>query len=344
MPRINSGLPRIVQLSLRAAESLGYRTRILDPEYGYLFEVDNGVEKRCFVGGMSPLNDAVAARIAQDKYYTSMLLADRGFRVVQGVRCLRADYFRVDDFSDRAGPQPGIDLANRVGYPVIVKPNRMALGRDVVAVHDESSLLRAIETVWKGDYLALVQRVAWGADVRLDFLDGTFLAGYRRHPIRIVGDGRSSLRALLVELDRRFADDETFGRRKAEPIWKQVVLSRGWDENTVLARGQRVSFENPVLNVNRWATAEVLDGVPDRWLRFCLSVAEVTGLRHFGLDLRVPAGEDEDWREVSPDKTVIIEVNASPALVQLHDLGCQDKAIAGQARVLRAAFSSPSVC
>jgi len=339
MPALSPGLPRVVQLSLRAAEHLGYKARIIDPDYGYLFEVSNGRTKRCFVGGMSPLNDAVGARIAQDKFYTAMLLADRGFRVTEGVRCLRADYFRVDDFSDRAGPQPGIDLAHRVGYPVIVKPNRMALGRDVVAVYDEASLVLAIETVWKGDYLALVQRVAWGADVRLDFLDGTFLAGYRRRPVSVVGNGHDSIRSLLARLDRRFGDEDYFGRRRSEPIWRERVVSRGWDVNTVLPEGETLSFESPVLNLNRWATAEVLDDVPERWLRFCLSVAEGMHLRHFGLDLRIPVqGDGSDWMDMDPHSTVIIEVNASPALVQLHDLGHADKAIAGQARVMRAAF------
>jgi len=42
--------------------------------------------------------------------------------------------------------------------------------------------------------------------------------------------------------------------------------------------------------------------------------------------------------DTAPEETVVIEVNASPALVQLHDLGYEDKAIAGQARVLLAAL------
>ncbi|MCL2823792.1 MAG: hypothetical protein FWD57_07360 [Polyangiaceae bacterium] len=332
-------LPPVVQLSVKAAELLGYKTRVVDSAFGFLFEVSKGKEARYFVGGVSPLNDAVAARIAQDKFYTSMALADRGFRVPEGVRCIRASHFTVNDFSDRSGVEPGVAFARRVGYPVIVKPNRGALGRDVTCVGCEEELLRAIDTVWNGDYIALVQRVVAGADIRLDFLDGSYLVGYRRSPIVIRGDGQKTIGSLLEQLDRRFGDDAIFARRRTEPIWEQRVISRGWSEATVLGDGESISFESPVLNLNRWATANLVEELPYRWLRYCMSVAETLRLRHFGLDLRVPVcGDASGWIDVPPEQAVVIEVNASPALVQFHDLGYADRAIEGQSRVLRAAF------
>ncbi len=327
---------------MRAAARIGYQTRIVDPTYGYLYEVSHGGERRYIVGGMSPLNDAVAARIAQDKHYSAMVLEERGFRVTQGVRCLRAGYFKYEDYGNRSGFQPGIDLANRCGYPVIVKPNRMALGRDVVAVGSESELVEAVETVWRDDYIALVQAVAPGADLRLDFLDGSFLAGYQRRPVVVTGDGQRSIRQLLSDRDCRYASEEFFARRRGEAAWQARVTDRGWGEETVLDRGQVLSFDDPVLNLNRWATAEVVDDVPEAWLRYCLSIAEVFRLRHFGVDLRVPVAESEDWRRADPSRSVIIEVNASPSLVQLHQLGYEQRAIEGLSRVLRALFEGPS--
>lgn len=335
--------PRIVRLALRAAASIGYQARIVDPTYGYLYEVSDGRQRRYVVGGMSPLNDAVGARIAQDKHYSAMVLGERGFRVTAGVRCLRAGYFKYEDYSNRSGFQPGVDLANRTGYPVIVKPNRMALGRDVVAVYDEQELLESIKTVWRDDYIALVQEVAPGADVRLDFLDGAFLAGYRRRPVIVVGDGLHDVRTLLVRFDRRFGSEDFFARRRADAVWDKRVTQRGWTEETVLEPGEVLSFDNPILNLNRWATAEVLDDVPERWLRHCLAIAEVLHLRHFGLDLRVPVeGDGSGWMDVPPERSVVIEVNASPSLAQLYELGYEDKAVGGQARVLRALFEGPA--
>ena len=53
-------------------------------------------------------------------------------------------------------------------------------------------------------------------------------------------------------------------------------------------------------------------------------------LHHIGIDFRVPT------TRATPDQSTIIEVNSSPLLVQLHKLGFEEEAIAGQVRVLKA--------
>ena len=332
------GLPPIVQLAKHAAAHLGYDFRVEDEAYGYLFSLTRGHRKRYFVGGLSALNDAVSSRVAQDKYYTSMVLASRGIHVPEQIRCIREGYFKNEAIVDDDALERATAFARRVGYPVIVKPNRMSLGRDVMAAHDETQLYEAMHTVWKSDYIALVQRVARGQDVRLDFLDGSFLAGYCRTAVCICGDGERSVRQLLCEQDERFADAEFFAKRRADGEFEQALTARGYDETTVLRRGEAIGFDTPVLNLNRWATARVLDGVTARWRDYCVEVGEVLGLRHFGLDLRVPCHEHEPWQRTDPQQSVVIEVNASPALVQLHNLGFERQAIEGQARVFRALF------
>lgn len=340
--------PAIVQLAMRAAKHLGYKCEIIDSQYGFLFEMSDGNQTRYFIGGLSPLNDAVASRLAQDKYYTSMILEKNGFHVPTQVRCIKPGYFSPGQFDspdNLDGPDAAVQFARKNGYPVIAKPNRMSLGRDVMVAHDELSLLESIEKIWRADYIALTQQVVPGTDVRLDFLDGTFLAGYRRKPLTIQGDGKRTVRALLIEQDRRFADPTFFERRCAELVWKQVALDAGLNASSILASGQRLLFDTTVLNLNRWSTAEVLDDVPEPWLEYCLSVGKQLHLRHFGLDLRVPttvsaSGTKCHWQQVDPTRSVVIEINASPALVQLHDLGYQQKAIVGQSRVFRALFEA----
>ena len=71
-------LPRTVALARDAARRLGWTLRVLDPEYGHLFEVDNGTRRRVLLGALSPLNDAVASRLAADKFFTARLLERAG--------------------------------------------------------------------------------------------------------------------------------------------------------------------------------------------------------------------------------------------------------------------------
>ena len=59
-----------------------------------------------------------------------------------------------------------------------------------------------------------------------------------------------------------------------------------------------------------------------------------SNLRHFGIDLRTPGFH------TAPESAAIIEVNASPLLLQLYNMGHRQTALAAQARVLDAILPS----
>jgi glutathione synthase/RimK-type ligase-like ATP-grasp enzyme len=174
--------PRVVELVTEAAALLGLSVQSLDGEFGHLFELSDGHRSKTLLGGRSPLNDAVAARIAEDKYYTGLLLQRSGFRVPACVRCLKPGHFVLEDYGDRLGTAAAGPFASRHGFPLVVKPNRLSHGRQVQVVQNAGEMKDAIHQVWKFDYLALVQTAHRGIDVRLDFLDGKFLVGYTRRP------------------------------------------------------------------------------------------------------------------------------------------------------------------
>ena len=172
-----------VELIREAATLVGLSVRLLDPEFGHLFELSDGHKSRTLVGGRSPLNNAVAARLAEDKYYTGLLLNRAGLQVPRSVRCLKPGYFVLSGLEDRAGVSPALPFAEQHGFPLVVKPNRLSHGRQVQLVQDAEEMKSAIRRVWDFDYLALVQTAHRGMDIRLDFLDGEFLVGYsRRRP------------------------------------------------------------------------------------------------------------------------------------------------------------------
>jgi glutathione synthase/RimK-type ligase-like ATP-grasp enzyme len=175
-------LPPAVDLIREAAQALGLSFRLLDSEFGHLFELSDGQLTRTLLGGRSPLNDAVAARLAEDKYYTELLLRRAGFRVPESVRCLKPEHFSIENYAGRDGLAPAMAFAAARGFPLVVKPNRLSHGRQVRVVQDPDGMASAIRRVWDFDYLALVQTPHGGLDIRLDFLDSEFLLGYTRRP------------------------------------------------------------------------------------------------------------------------------------------------------------------
>lgn len=332
-PNANDRLPLAVRVQFEAARRLGWPAEVLDPEYGYLFEIRHPRRTAVLYAGRSPLNDSVAARITEDKFYTELVLRRAGYRVVHSARCLSPRDFRAPAWQGRGGLEPGVDLAQSFGFPVVVKPNRLSHGYGVRLVRDEPDLRAAVEEVWDYDYCALVQGRVAGLDLRLNFLDGAYLMGYARAPLTITCDGRASLRQLLIRADARYADDGFWAKARRDPIWRQKVVERDWSEDTVLPRDTQLRFESDILNLNRWAAARLVPEISEAWRVFGVHIGQALGLRHFGIDCKVPA------IDAPPDAATIIEVNSSPLLTQLYRMGWQEEVIAAQTKVLNAYFA-----
>ena len=89
----------------------------------------------------------------------------------------------------------GIEVGEQAGFPVIVKPSRLAASMGVTLAHDRASLSRGLETIealrnrWQGSFysgdetsLALIEEYLPGREVTVD---GVVIAG-RFHPAGVI--------------------------------------------------------------------------------------------------------------------------------------------------------------
>ncbi len=340
-PRVSSSAT--LDLRLRVAERLGWSSTCLDPETGWLWRLERDGRSKLLAGPISSLNDAAAARLAADKFYTATILRAVGLAVVESARCLRLDAYqnptRADDpFASHRGLEPALAFAEAKGYPLIVKPNRGSRGRCVDRVDDRPAMLRAIDRVWAMDEVALVQPALPGLDLRVDLLDGELLLAYLRRPLCLRGDGRSTVLELLASADRRAVNARFLAKLRAESLWRAVLAGAGLDEHSVIADGVTLEFPATVLNLNRCCTAEVYAQLPEPWIAICREVAKALGLRHCGVDLRVPASADPIAGD--PSEAIVLEANASPGIIQVHEMGATELAEDAERRVLAAMLAS----
>lgn len=329
-----------LRMRLEAAVELGWRAECLDPETSWLWQVSKGGRQRLVTGPVAAINTASAARLAADKHHTATVLASAGLRVPDGVRCLRPDAFirpvadeRGDAFASHRGMAPALAFAERVGYPLVVKPNRGSQGKGIALVEDSAALLAAIDAIWATETLALVQAPLPGLDLRIDVLDGELLVAYVRRPLRLSGDGEETVAELLVRAEPRAASALYRARLHADPLWRDTLAAAGLDHDAVVPAGQTVAFPATILNLNRCCTAEVFTEIPDPWLALAVEIAGLLGLRHAGVDLRIDA---EDPLAAAPGQATVLEVNASPAVVQIARMGWADVARAAERKVARA--------
>ncbi|MEM6795844.1 MAG: hypothetical protein AAF725_17855 [Acidobacteriota bacterium] len=320
----------LLQLRLEAARRLGCEIVPLDPETGFLYELRYRGKTRLLHGGLSPLNDAVAARIASDKFHTGLVVQAAGFRFPASARCLRPGHFRSSEFDEHTGHEPARRFAKAHGFPLVIKPNRGSRGLDITVAADGRAMEEAIDQVWKRDYLALVQTPVAGIDLRLDLLDGEFLFGYVRRPVTLEGDGRRTVRELLADLDPRFSGEAFERHLTGDEVWRRNAGPRGWRLDTLPEAGDRLVLKTPILNLNRLCLGERLAGIDEAWLETCRTLSRRTHLRHIGIDFKVP---DAD---APPSLATVIEVKSSPSLAHMSRMGFAREALEAETRVVRA--------
>jgi len=335
-------------LRLAIAAELGWRATALDPETGWLWLLERGEQRYVLHGSHAAINDHAAAALALDKAYTAMALAHVGIRVPQSARCLGPgqvlDALGRDPFPRLRGLAPALDLAARAGYPLIVKPNRGSRGRGVKLVRSEAELARAAEAAWAIDRIALVQVPVPGFDLRVDVLDGELLLAYVRRPLVLDGDGRSTLVELHARADPRVVDERFAAKLRASPAWRETLAARALAPDSILAAGERLEFRTTIYNLHMCCVGVLVRSLPPRWVELCTRIGALLGLRHLGVDLRLPLPEgvalDDEGAllDQAVDQATVLEVNGSPAVGQIAALGGREAAEAAERRIVAAMF------
>ncbi|HEX2039065.1 MAG TPA: hypothetical protein VHF47_04940 [Acidimicrobiales bacterium] len=143
-----------------------------------------------------PLDDPVTLALAADKAQSRALLEAAGLAVPRQATCA------VD------GLGPAMRFLAEAGGPVVVKPAAgTGAGLGVTCgVRTADELRRAAVRAARWGRSLVVEDQAEGDELRVLVLDGRVLGAVRRRPPRVVGDGRSTVAALVaVENARRVA-------------------------------------------------------------------------------------------------------------------------------------------
>ena len=342
------GSPTIA-LRLAIAAELGWQARCLDPETGWLWQLERGERRYVLHGSHAAINDHAASALALDKAYTAMALRELGLRVPESARCLGPgqvlDALGRDPFPRLRGLAPALALAERVGYPLVVKPNRGSRGRAVKLVRDQAELEAAAETAWAVDRIALVQVPVPGFDLRVDVLDGELLLAYVRRPLVLVGDGSSTLLELHRQADARVLDETFAAKIRATPAWHDNLAAHQLEPESVLPAGERLEFRTTIYNLHMCCVGSLVPSLPPQWVELCAKIGAFMGLRHLGVDLRLPLPEgvaldDEAALLDQPvEAATVLEVNASPAVGQIAKLGGRAEAEAAERRIVETMFA-----
>jgi cyanophycin synthetase len=206
--------------------------------------------------------------------------------------------------------------AREIGGPVVLKPAQGHGGVGVtVGVSAPEDIARAFEAAAAADAgVVLVESFIPGDDFRLVLVGGKLVAAARRVPAHVVGDGVSTIAALVGALNadpvRGEGDESDLVRIVLDDEADRVLAGRGYRQASVPPAGETV-YLRATANISTGGTAEdVLDRVHPEVRKLAELVAATFRLEIMGIDyLATDIGRAP--HEVGG---AICEVNRSPGL------------------------------
>lgn len=282
----------------------------VEPEYGYVAMITyrDGTH-RMIRGNDVGLNPAAANAVVVDKAYTSYFLRSAGIDTPKGESFLLgwwAHQMRARGReSSRTAGQARSYIHATTGYPVYVKPVNGSHGVNVWRVGDDDELDRVVSVFERERVrVMLVEEAVDLPDYRLVVVDGELMWAYRRFPLAVTGDGKSTINELLADVERH--RDRVLDL--SDPRITARLARGGRTGDSVLAQGERLRVLD-VSNLYAGGTAvDVTATVAHRWRELAVSATSLFGLRFSGIDLACADIEADDARYA------LFEINGAPDL------------------------------
>jgi cyanophycin synthetase len=247
---------------------------------------------------------SIAVDIAQDKDETKRVLGNIGLPVPGG------DVVRtVEDARD---------VAETIGFPVILKPLDASHGRGISSrLDDGDALVSAWDEASRYGNRVVVEQFATGRDHRVLVVNGKVVACAERVCAHVVGDGRRTIRSLIEEANqdprRGVGHAKILTHLPLDAQTESYLARRGYTLESVPGSDERV-FLRQTANLSTGGTSiDRTDEMHPDNVTACEMAADAVGLDIAGIDV-VTQDVSVPFRE---NGAVIIEVNAGPG-VRMH--------------------------
>jgi cyanophycin synthetase len=244
---------------------------------------------------------SIAVEIAGDKSETSRLLNDLGLPVPKQRLVYSA--------------KEAVRAAERIGYPVVVKPLDANHGRGVsinLTTPEQIEIAHGEAYAQGKTSAVIVESFISGYDHRMLVVNGALVAVAKRVPGHVVGDGRSTITQLIeiVNSDPRrgIGHEKVLTRLELDAQAQRLMDEAGVTAETVLPEG-KVLFLRSTANLSTGGTAiDMTDVVHPDNKDMAERAIKAIGLDVAGVDFLI----DDITRSYKEIGGAIVEVNAAP--------------------------------
>ncbi|HEY9894073.1 MAG TPA: cyanophycin synthetase [Candidatus Sericytochromatia bacterium] len=272
-----------VQLSARAMIQFGY-----------------GVHQKRIQATLSNRTGILAVELASDKEGTKQILREAGVPVPRGTV--------IGYLDDLEGA-----IADVGGYPIVIKPLDGNHGRGItINITSWEQAEAAYDAAKEVSREVIVERFYQGRDHRVLVINGKVVAVAERVPAHVVGDGSSTIKALIEQTNedplRGEGHENVLTKLEVDRTTWQLLEQQGYNLETVLPEGE-IFYLRATANLSTGGIAvDRTDDMHPENIWLAQRVAKIIGLDIAGIDVVTP-DISRPLREVDG---VIVEVNAAP--------------------------------
>jgi cyanophycin synthetase len=264
-----------------------------------LIQLGHGKWQRRIQATITSETRHIAVDIASDKEETTRILGDLGLPVPRQ---------QLVYSEDEAAKQ-----ANRIGYPVVVKPLNANHGRGVsIRLTDSAQVRVAFEKAREHSRGVLVESFIEGFDHRMLVVDDKLVAVAKRVPGHVVGDGERTIEQLVEQVNadprRGIGHEKVLTRLEFDHQAERLLEQRDYGRGTVPEAGEIVYLRSTGNLSTGGTSADVTDVVHPDNRDMAERAARAIGLDVAGVDF-LTVDITQSYRDVGG---AICEVNAAP--------------------------------
>jgi cyanophycin synthetase len=282
------------------AERRGIPVMRLSPNHS-LVQLGQGKYQRRIWATRTSSTSGVAMDIAGNKELTNQLLRDAGIPSPRG--------------SAVRNQKEAVRAAERIGYPVVLKPLDGNHGRGVclnllnaAEVRDQFKVAKAASRSGS----VVVERMLQGKDYRVVVVNNEVVAVAERVPAHVVGDGQHSVRDLIemtnADPRRGIGHEKILTRISIDQQTEETLAGQGLSLEDIPENGQHVRLKMTGNMSTGGTSIDRTDEIHPDNVEIALEAAMIVGLDVAGIDFVSP----DISRSVHESGGGIVEINAAP--------------------------------
>lgn len=258
-----------------------------------------GVNQKQFQATMTCNTSNAGVNIAGDKDATKRLLAKAGIPVADGDVCVTEEGLK--------------EITDSIGFPIVIKPVNGNQGKGAtIGVESFEDAKFAFDEAKQYSRSVIVEKFIKGEDYRLLVIDGKFVAAAKRVPAHIIGNGTSSIRELIEEVNnepgRGEGHESALTKIKFDKDTYFQLEKYQYTIESIPSKDEIVYLKSTA-NLSTGGTAEdATDEIHPENKFMAERIAKIIGLDICGIDI-MAANISEPMRQT---RGAVLEVNAAP--------------------------------